>query len=283
VSAGLPVLLLGVTGAIALNYERTLLGFVVDLALVAQYAVAARLVMAVREAPLILFSALIPTSAALDVAGDDRALERIYARAFRLAAVFVLGLTAVVWACAPPALHAWLGVGFEEAGRVARPLAVGFLVPLLATPAIQILTGRSRLGPLSRLYATWGVGFVLANTLWLRQVGFAGAGWGTAAIDVLGTAAALAWLRARGGLGDGGSVAVLARAAGIAVVAAALGEVVLGLLGPADSRGGAFAATALVALAIAATQVALAWVSGLVDASDRQLVAEAIGLRRRGA
>jgi O-antigen/teichoic acid export membrane protein len=283
-STGLPVVVLGLAGSVALNYERTFLGFVVDLALLAQYAIATRLVMAVREVPLVLFSALIPTSAALDVAGDQGALERLHARSFKLAAFLNLMLTATLWVCGPLALRAWLGEGFEAAGDITRPLAIGFLIPLVCAPATQILTGRSRLARLAPIYVLWAITFVVGNTLWLRSSGFAGAGWGTAVIDVFWTVVLLDRLRRGGELGAAGVAGVLGRAGASAAVAAVIGEVVVGALDLAfvsDSRSVAALLAACGAAAIFATQVLLAWALGLVDAEDRRLVAGALGLERR--
>ncbi len=280
-SAGLPVVILGLVGSIALNFERTFLGFVVDLALLAQYAVAARLVMTAREVPQVLLSALIPASAALDVAGDDRALARLYGRSFKLAAAVVLAITAGLVVSAPAVLAAWLGPGFEPAGRVVRPLALAILVPLLTAPGVHILTGRSRLGRLAPVYALWGAAFVAVNVMWLSLAGFAGAGWGAAAINLAGTGALLRWMH-RHGLETPGTAGILARGILAAAAAALVGEIAVRTLGGAlgsDTRLAAFAVAACGLTTVGATHLALAWATGLVDADDRQHLAAALRFR----
>jgi O-antigen/teichoic acid export membrane protein len=277
---GVPVAVLGFVGGIALNFERTFLGFVVDLALLAQYAVAVRLVMAAREIPLVLVSALIPASAALDVTGDERTLARLYGRSFKAVVAVVLALAAVICVAAPAALAAWLGPGFEAAGRVARPLALAILVPLVTAPGIHVLTGRSQLGRLAPLYLAWGAAFVVANALWLSATGFAGAGWGACVVNLLGTAALLVRLHREIGLAGQG--AVLFRGALAALAAAGAGEVALLLLAGGigvETRLTAALVTAGAVAVVGATHFAVAWASGLLDADDRRQLADALGFR----
>ena len=282
VLTGLPIVVLGIAGTIVLGFERTFLGFVVELGLVAQYAVAARLVMTSREVPQVLLSALVPASAALDVAGDDRALARLYERSFRIAVAVVLALVAALAVAGPAALAAWLGPGFEAAGSLVTPLAIALLVPLVAAPGVHVLTGGSRLGRVTPVYAAWSVVFVIVNALWLSAVGFAGAGWGAAVVNLAGTGALLVWMHGDGGLPAEGIARALGRGVAAAVAAFVAGEAAVRLLTGAIGREARLEALAVAVCGVAVVgtiHLAAAWWLGLIGEPDRRQLADALGIR----
>lgn len=283
-ASGAPLVMVSVLGAVTVGFERAILALFAPFSSIAQYAIAARLVIIVRELPQLLVVAILPASAALDVSGDEPALVRLYLRAFKLMVVVVFGAIATIWVAGDSVVSAWLGPGFESAGALTRFLAPALLLPMLAAPGLHLLAGRSRLGRLAPLFLVWTLALIAVNSAWLAFSGFAGAGLGLVAVNLAGTVILLARLHARElpACADA-AWGLLARAvAGTAAagVAGAGARMAVSVWLPFEGRAGAaleaIAGTAAVWLVVAVW----ALLSGFVDGGDRSLVSELATLRR---
>ena len=161
-----------------------------DMGLVGLYGIGEYLATKMRQAPLLLVSALIPAASALDAQSQEERLDRLYLRATKYMAAVALPAAAYMIGSADLLLHAWLGAqeGLHHAGWVMRILCAGYLFNLLPSPGINIVLGKGLAStPMYAGLISMSVNVVASVSLFYA-IGFYGIPMGTS-IGMIATAA----------------------------------------------------------------------------------------------
>ncbi len=108
------------------------------------YQAGVNLVNKVRQAPLVLLSALIPAASELDARRDEERFAQLYLRSTKYVAAVAVPLFCLSFGLAGPIVRTMFGPGFETAAWVVRILAMGYLANVLAGAGIALALGKGR-------------------------------------------------------------------------------------------------------------------------------------------
>jgi O-antigen/teichoic acid export membrane protein len=151
------------------------------------YQAGVNLVNKVRQAPLVLMSALIPAASELDARDEKERFAQLYLRSTKYVAAVAVPLFCLSFGLAGPIVRTMFGPGFETAAWVLRILALGYLANVLAGSGIALALGKGR--PELQMYA--GVIAMTANAvltvILYLAIGFYGVPAATSIAMVLAT------------------------------------------------------------------------------------------------
>jgi len=108
------------------------------------YQAGVNLVNKVRQAPLILLSALIPAASELDARKDEERFAQLYLRSTKYVAAVAVPIVCLSFGLAGPIVRTMFGPGFETSAWVVRILALGYLANVLAGAGIALALGKGR-------------------------------------------------------------------------------------------------------------------------------------------
>ena len=196
-----------------------LIGFVLGAGAAGVFANAARLV---DYAKLLLRSAaatLTPGISALEAAGDDAGVRRLYLSATRYILYLALPLQLGLMWFGPAFLTRWLGPeAGGECGPLARVLAVPFGLSLAQSVAARVLYGLGQLRTFAKLtLVEAGLHVAMASVL-VNVAGLEGVAWGVALPNALASVLILAWTWRLLGLGRRDFAGAAWRPAAVAAV-----------------------------------------------------------------
>jgi O-antigen/teichoic acid export membrane protein len=97
-----------------------------------------------RQAPVLLFSALMPAAAELDARGEDERLRELYLRSTKYVAIATIPLLLFAVASADQLMRVWMGPGFERSAWVLRIIALGYIANILPGAGVSIALGKGR-------------------------------------------------------------------------------------------------------------------------------------------
>ncbi|MCL4218573.1 MAG: flippase, partial [Candidatus Hydrogenedentes bacterium] len=160
---------------ITFETDMVIIGFFLGgVGAVGVYQAGVNLVNKVRQAPLVLLSALIPAASELDAQEDRERFAQLYLRSTKYVASIAVPLILISACLAGPLVRAMFGPGFETSAWVMRILAPGYLANVLAGAGIALALGKGR--PDLQMYAgiiAMAVNLALTILLYL-SVGFYG-------------------------------------------------------------------------------------------------------------
>jgi len=116
------------------------------LGMVGLYELGLSLANKMRQAPLLLVSALVPAASHLDARADHDRLRLLYLRSTKYVAAVTLPLVAFTAGAAGPLMRTWMGEkgNLEVAIWVLRIIAVGYVANILPGPGVGIVLGKGR-------------------------------------------------------------------------------------------------------------------------------------------
>ncbi len=254
-----------------------------DLQLAGLYKIGLELANKMRQAPVVMMSALIPAAAQLDAQQDGERLVRMYVRGTKYVAAAAIPLSAFVAGGAGLLMTAWQG-GAAEMGvavGVLRVIAAGYLANILPGPGVAVSLGMGR----AELQMYSGLVSMVSNIALTIGLVFAFGFWGVPAGTVLSMALSWAWFARsmRGAIGVG--VAELWREALRGPAVAALAPLILIAVCDTLSSGiGSRAAAAGILVAVvpifAGLYLALLRLQSNFDAADLDFLGNVLKLRR---
>lgn len=162
-----------------------------NLELAGLYKIGLELANKMRQAPVVMMSALVPAAAQLDARQDGERLTRMYVRGTKYVAAVTIPLAAFVCGGAGLLMTAWQGDASElgVAVGVLRVMAAGYVANILAGPgvAVSLGMGRAELQMWSGLVSM--IGNIALTVAFVFLFGF----WGVPAGTVLSMALSWAW------------------------------------------------------------------------------------------
>ncbi len=174
-----------------------------DLELAGLYKIGLELANKMRQAPIVMMSALVPAAAQLDARQDSERLTRMYLRGTKYVAAVTIPLAAFVCGGAGLLMTAWQGgaTDLDVAVGVLRMMAAGYVANILAGPGIAVSLGMGR----AELQMGSGLVSMIGNLVLTVAFVFLFGFWGVPAGTVLSMALSWAWFtRAmRGAIGIG--------------------------------------------------------------------------------
>lgn len=177
-----------------------------DLQLAGLYKIGLELANKMRQAPVVMMSALIPAAAQLDAQQDGERLTRMYVRGTKYVAAVAIPLAAFVAGGAGLLMTAWQG-GTAELGvavGVLRVIAAGYLTNILPGPGVAVSLGMGR----AEIQMYSGLISMVSNITLTIGLVFAFGFWGVPAGTVLSMALSWAWFARsmRGAIGVGAAM-----------------------------------------------------------------------------
>ncbi|ODS31693.1 MAG: putative polysaccharide biosynthesis protein [Candidatus Scalindua rubra] len=107
--------------------DKILLGYLLNVRLVAFYELGSKIAIAASDFPAILLPAIEPASSELDAAKDTRALNNLYTRGTKYIVFLALPLALFVITNASPIMHFWMGKsGYEKSALAIQILTIGY-------------------------------------------------------------------------------------------------------------------------------------------------------------
>ncbi len=152
-----------------------------SLDLVGLYRVAEDLSAKVRQAPMLMVSALIPAVSSLDARDDQERLRTLYLRSTKYVAAVTAPVALYVLAATEMLLSLYAEKsGLHEAGWVARIIILGYVMNVLPGPGVSIALGKGNAGlPMVAGIISMTGNIVLTISLY-ALIGFYGIPLGTA-------------------------------------------------------------------------------------------------------
>ncbi len=137
---------------ITFETDMVIIGFFLGgVGAVGVYQAGVNLVNKVRQAPLVLLSALIPAASELDAQEDRERFAQLYLRSTKYVASIAVPMILISACLAGPLVRTMFGAGFETSAWVMRILAPGYLANVLAGAGIALALGKGR--PELQMYA----------------------------------------------------------------------------------------------------------------------------------
>jgi len=254
-----------------------------DLQLAGLYKIGIELANKMRQAPVVMMSALIPAAAQLDARQDGERLTRMYVRGTKYVAAVAIPLSAFVAGGAGLLMTAWQGSAAEMgvAVGVLRVIAVGYLANILPGPGVAVSLGMGR----AELQMYSGLVSMLSNIALTIGLVLAFGFWGVPVGTVLSMAISWAWFARsmRGAIGVGAAKLwrEALRGPAIAILAPLILVTVCDALSSGvTSRAAAAGILAMAAPIFAGLYLALLRLQANFDASDLDFFENVLKLRR---
>jgi len=177
--------ILGMSGWIAVadfgvlliaRLDLIIVGLIAGAAQAGVYAVGAKLASLSNEFTAPAVSVFLPHASDLSASDDRESMRETLYVGTRIAVAIATPLTVVLAVLAKPALHAWVGRGFEDAGLVVVYLSVSVLLASMTMTGGAILRGMGdvKVPALIRLFeGTVNVGLSVALGLKMGMIGVA--------------------------------------------------------------------------------------------------------------
>lgn len=133
-----------IVGPLMVYFDRFLIGAMISVTAVAYYVTPYEVISRIQLLPQAIMGVLFPALAAA-IASDRKRLKALYGRAAQTMVLLVLPLMSAAFLFAPEALQMWVGTDFRQASTpVARWLALGVMMNIIARPALTVLQSAGR-------------------------------------------------------------------------------------------------------------------------------------------
>ncbi|MCP4252710.1 MAG: oligosaccharide flippase family protein [Candidatus Scalindua sp.] len=124
---GFKVQIAGFSEFINYSLDKLLLGYFMNMSMVAFYQLGSRVASTTCSLPSVLLPAVEPASSELDAAEDTRALNSLYTRGTKYTVFLTFPLTLFVIMNAVPIMHFWMGKsGYEKSALAIQILIIGY-------------------------------------------------------------------------------------------------------------------------------------------------------------
>ncbi len=124
---GFKVQIAGFSEFINYSLDKLLLGYFMNMSMVAFYQLGSRVASTTCNLPSVLLPAVEPASSELDAAEDTRALNNLYTRGTKYTVFLAFPLTLFVIMNAMPIMHFWMGKsGYEKSALAIQILIIGY-------------------------------------------------------------------------------------------------------------------------------------------------------------
>ncbi|MCR4289770.1 MAG: oligosaccharide flippase family protein [Candidatus Scalindua sp.] len=124
---GFKVQIAGFSEFINFSLDKLLLGYFMNVTMVAFYQLGSRIASTACSIPSALLPAVEPASSELDAAEDARALNNLYTRGTKYAVFLAFPLSLFVITNALPIMHFWMGkAGYEKSAMAIQILTIGY-------------------------------------------------------------------------------------------------------------------------------------------------------------
>jgi len=157
--------------------DKVVVAFVYKyLGMVGLYDLGVNLANKMRQAPLLIVSALVPAASDLDARAEHERLERLYLRSTKYVASVTLPLVAFSVGAAGPLMRAWMGEKghLDVATWVLRIIAFGYLANILPGAGVSIVLGKGRADMQMKAGLIATISNVVLTVLLVYTVGFYG-------------------------------------------------------------------------------------------------------------
>lgn len=162
------------TGIAQNPLNKVILSNFVSLPSVTFYEIGLRIQMMVRGVFQVGLSPLLPASSELNSLNNYSQIEELYLKTSRVLLLIAFPVFLLLIVIALPLTNAWLGEGYEMAGRAIQFLLIGHFFSLLITPQYIILQGIGK-PQLSAIIAITAGGLnALISILLARSIGYYG-------------------------------------------------------------------------------------------------------------
>ncbi len=124
---GFKVQIAGFSEFINYSLDKLLLGYFMNMSMVAFYQLGSRVASTTCSLPSVLLPAVEPASSELDAAEDTRALNNLYTRGTKYTVFLAFPLSLFVITNALPIMHLWMGkAGYEKSALAIQILTIGY-------------------------------------------------------------------------------------------------------------------------------------------------------------
>jgi O-antigen/teichoic acid export membrane protein len=124
---GFKVQIAGFSEFINYSLDKVLLGYFMNMSMVAFYQLGSRVASTTCSLPSVLLPAVEPASSELDAAEDNRALNSLYTRGTKYTVFLTFPLALFVITNALPIMHFWMGKsGYEKSALAIQILIIGY-------------------------------------------------------------------------------------------------------------------------------------------------------------
>jgi O-antigen/teichoic acid export membrane protein len=124
---GFKVQIAGFSEFINYSLDKLLLGYFMNMSVVAFYQLGSRVASTTCSLPSVLLPAVEPASSELDAAEDTRALNNLYTRGTKYTVFLAFPLSLFVATNAMPIMHFWMGKsGYEKSALAIQILIIGY-------------------------------------------------------------------------------------------------------------------------------------------------------------
>ena len=129
---GFKVQIAGFSEFINYSLDKLLLGYFMNMTMVAFYQLGSRVASTTCSLPSVLLPAVEPASSELDAAEDARALNNLYTRGTKYTVFLAFPLSLFVVTNALPIMHFWMGKeGYEKSALAIQVLIIGYFFALV--------------------------------------------------------------------------------------------------------------------------------------------------------
>lgn len=128
---GIKVQVTNVGALASLQTSKILIGYFLNLGLVAFYELGFKIAYTITSLPMLLISAITPAAAELEARNNDELLHELYARGSKYLFLVVAPMACFTILTAPSIMSIWMGEGYERSVLVIQALTLGFSFNLL--------------------------------------------------------------------------------------------------------------------------------------------------------
>ncbi|MGR3174888.1 MAG: oligosaccharide flippase family protein [Candidatus Scalindua sp.] len=185
---GFKVQIAGFSEFINRQLDKVLLGYFLNVRMVAFYELGSKMALTVGSLPSVLLQAIEPASSELDAAKDTKGLNNLYTRGTKYIVFLMFPLSLFVITNALPIMHFWMGgTGYEKSALAIQILTIGYSFFLVNSVGRLMARGMGvpQFEMISALIIL-GLNILLSITL-IILFGFIGALIGTSTSAIIGS------------------------------------------------------------------------------------------------
>lgn len=154
--------------------DKLIISHFLTLNLVSFYTLGASIVNKIRNIPMLLCSAVLPTTSEISVVKDERLLHELYLRGSKYVTIVGYPILSFIFFTAPLIMLVWIGKIYNESVQVIRILVPAYLVNILTGVSSGMIVGMGKPEIMMRSSLLQFVVNLVLSIIFVIKIGFVG-------------------------------------------------------------------------------------------------------------